>query len=49
MRKLNLGDSIDTEAIAADYANGVLTVTLPVSEKAKPRKVAVSGAPAVEK
>ena len=48
VRKLNLGDSIDTEGIAAEYANGVLTVTLPVSEKAKPRKVAVSGAAVVE-
>ena len=48
VRKLNLGDSIDTEAIAADYANGVLTVILPVSEKAKPRKVAVNGAAMVE-
>jgi HSP20 family protein len=46
VRKLRLGDGIDTEAIAADYANGVLTVTLPVSEQAKPRKVAVSGAAA---
>ena len=44
VRKLRLGDGIDTENIAADYANGVLTVTLPVNEKAKPRKVAVSGA-----
>jgi HSP20 family protein len=49
VRKLRLGDGIDTEGIAADYANGVLKVTLPVSEKAKPRKVAVSGAgPVVE-
>ena len=49
VRKLRLGDGIDTEGIAADYANGVLTVTLPVTEKAKPRKVVVSGAaPVVE-
>jgi HSP20 family protein len=44
VRRLRLGDGIDTENIAADYTDGVLTVTLPVSEKAKPRKVAVSGA-----
>lgn len=43
VRKLRLGDGIDTETIAADYADGVLTVTLPVSERAKPRKVTVSG------
>lgn len=44
VRKLTLGDGIDREAIAADYANGVLTVTIPVSEKAKPRKVEVTSA-----
>jgi HSP20 family protein len=43
VRKLRLGDGIDTETVAADYADGVLTVTLPVAERAKPRKVAVSG------
>jgi len=46
VRKLRLGQSIDTDAIAADYADGVLTVTLPVAERAKPRKVAVAGAAA---
>ncbi len=42
LRQLNLGQGIDTERIAANYANGVLSVTIPVSEKAKPRKIAVS-------
>lgn len=42
LRQLNLGLGIDTERIAANYSNGVLTVTIPVSEKAKPRKIAVS-------
>ena len=46
VRKLRLGDGIDTESISADYADGVLTVTLPVAERAKPRKVSVSGAAA---
>jgi HSP20 family protein len=46
VRKLRLGESIDTESIAGDYADGVLTVTLPVAEKAKPRKVVVAGAAA---
>ncbi|MGV9195577.1 Hsp20/alpha crystallin family protein [Microbacterium sp. MC2] len=41
LRQLNLGQGIDTENIAATYNNGVLTVTIPVSEKAKPRKVQV--------
>lgn len=42
LRQLNLGQGIDTDNIAAHYANGVLTVTIPVSEKAKPRKIAVT-------
>jgi HSP20 family protein len=48
LRQLNLGQGVDTEGIAATYANGVLSVTIPVSEKAKPRKVEVvtSGAAA---
>ncbi|MEO6826547.1 MAG: Hsp20/alpha crystallin family protein [Microbacteriaceae bacterium] len=48
LRQLNLGQGIDTEQIAATYANGVLTVTLPVSEKAKPRKIQVATAEAGE-
>ena len=46
VRRVTLGEGIDTEHISADYANGVLTVSIPVSEQAKPRKVAVVGAPA---
>jgi HSP20 family protein len=47
MRQLSLGEGIDTERIAATYENGVLTVSLPVAERAKPRKVEVqaSGSP----
>jgi len=41
LRQLNLGQGIDTDGIAATYSNGVLTVTIPVSEKAKPRKIEV--------
>jgi HSP20 family protein len=47
VRRVTLGDGIDTEHISADYVNGVLTVSIPVSEQAKPRKVAVVGAPEV--
>jgi HSP20 family protein len=43
MRQLTLGDGVDTEAISAGYDAGVLTVTIPVAEKAKPRKIQVSG------
>ena len=41
-RRLSLGDGVDSAAISATYENGVLTVTIPVAEKAKPRKVEVS-------
>lgn len=42
LRQLSLGDDIDTDNISATYANGVLTVTLPVTEKARPRRVEIS-------
>lgn len=42
LRQLSLGQGIDTERIGATYRNGVLSVTIPVSEQAKPRKVQVS-------
>lgn len=41
MRQLSLGEGIDTEGIAATYDNGVLTVTIPVAEKAKPRRIEI--------
>ncbi|NYE19069.1 Hsp20/alpha crystallin family protein [Microbacterium immunditiarum] len=42
VRQLNLGQGIDTDRISAGYSNGVLSVTIPVSEQAKPRKIPVS-------
>ena len=48
LRQLNLGDGIATDQISANYDNGVLSVMIPVSEKAKPRKVAVTASTAVE-
>jgi HSP20 family protein len=42
LRQLNLGQGIDIEAISARYENGVLSVTIPVSERAKPRKIEVA-------
>jgi HSP20 family protein len=45
MRQLALGDGLDTDAIAATYENGVLTVTIPVAEKAKPRRIEINAAP----
>ena len=41
LRQLNLGEGIDIDKISATYANGVLSITLPVSERARPRKVKV--------
>ena len=42
-RQLFLGDTLDTERIAAEYENGVLTVKIPVAAQAKPRKITVTG------
>ena len=41
-RQLILGDNLDTEHIAASYNAGVLTLQIPVAEKAKPRKISVT-------
>jgi HSP20 family protein len=41
-RQLFLGDALDTANIQAAYENGVLLLKIPVTEKAKPRKVAVA-------
>ena len=41
MRQLSLGDGVDAERIAATYENGVLTVTIPMAEKAKPRRIEI--------
>jgi len=41
-RRLRLGDGIDADAISASYDNGVLSVVIPVSEKAKARKITIS-------
>jgi HSP20 family protein len=41
-RQLTLGGGVDLDQIAASYTNGVLTLTLPVAEAAKPRKIVVN-------
>lgn len=41
-RQLFLGESLDTEQIDADYADGVLTLRLPIAERAKPRRVPIN-------
>ena len=40
-RQLSLGDNIDASGIEASYENGVLSVTIPVAERAKPRTIEV--------
>lgn len=41
-RQITLGTGVALDKITADYADGVLTITIPVAEEAKPRKVAVT-------
>jgi HSP20 family protein len=40
-RQVLLGEALDADSVEADYSNGVLTVRIPVAEKAKPRKVEI--------
>ncbi|WP_312978745.1 Hsp20/alpha crystallin family protein [Corynebacterium sp.] len=40
-RQITVSDSVDTERVTADYTDGVLTVTLPVAERSKSRKITV--------
>jgi HSP20 family protein len=42
-RQLVLGDNLDLDRIDAAYDSGVLRLTVPVAEKAKPRKIEISG------
>ncbi len=47
-RSFTLASTVNAEAIKAEYQNGVLTLTLPKREEAKPKKIKVSvGAPAM--
>ena len=41
-RQLVLGENLDTEQIQASYDSGVLTLRIPVAEKAKPRKISIA-------
>lgn len=40
-RQIVLADTLDTEHIEAHYDAGVLTVRIPIAERAKPRKISV--------
>jgi len=41
LRTFNLGNSIDVDSIGASFTDGVLTITLPKSEKSMPRRIEV--------
>lgn len=41
-RAVAIPESVQADKVAAQYQDGVLTVTLPKKEEAKPRKIAVS-------
>jgi HSP20 family protein len=47
-RSFSLANTVNADAIKADYQNGVLTLTIPKREEAKPKQIKVNvGAPAV--
>lgn len=41
-RQLSLGEGLDSEKLAARYADGVLHVTIPLSPKVQPRRVEIT-------
>jgi HSP20 family protein len=43
-RQLFLGESLNVDAMTAEYDAGVLTISLPVKEQDKPRKIAIGSA-----
>jgi HSP20 family protein len=48
-RQLFLGDTLDVDHIEASYEAGVLTLRIPIAEKAKPRKITVAAGDATPK
>jgi HSP20 family protein len=42
-RQLYLGENLDTEGVKASYDNGVLTITIPVSQQARARRIEIGG------
>jgi len=41
VRQLNVGRGLALDSISASYADGVLTLTIPVAEEAKPRRIEI--------
>jgi HSP20 family protein len=44
VRQIGLGEGLDVASIDATYTNGVLCLTIPIAEQAKPRKIEVRAA-----
>jgi HSP20 family protein len=42
-RQLFLGDTLNPDQVEASYDTGVLTLRIPIAEKAKPRKIEITG------
>lgn len=47
-RQLFLGETLNADAITADYDAGVLTLRIPIAEKAKPRRVEIATVPSAK-
>ncbi|WP_326557707.1 Hsp20/alpha crystallin family protein [Micromonospora sp. NBC_01796] len=49
-RRLTMGDGLDLDRISATWQDGVLTLTIPVAEQAKPRRIPIgtTGGPALD-
>lgn len=41
VRRFSVGDGVDTDRVSANYENGVLRIVIPVSAKAKPRRIQI--------
>jgi HSP20 family protein len=42
-RRLRVPDWVDSDAVTAGYVDGVLAVTLPLADRAKPRRITIGG------
>lgn len=46
-RRLRMPEWVDPDAVSADYTDGVLAITLPLAERARPRQITIGGAQSV--
>ncbi len=47
-RSLKLPEFVDGDKISADFANGLLTITIPKAQAAQPRKISIGGTAAAQ-